>query len=170
MKSSWKLPESLRITPFLHFLDCKLPDSRGKLSSMAHPDLGNRPYRGGNQGNSQGLACYPPRPGDAGLPVPGAGKRPPRHWSKSVLSVARKGGGFAVKLWDKGVEPPGLALALLYWHSWRERLDRPEQSRLQRKAWAFSDLLFPNSKGKTLKKSGPCMMPSRGSASRARVG
>ena len=45
-----------------------------------------------------------------------------------------------------------MALALLYWHSWRERLDRPEQSRLQRKAWAFSDLLFPNSKGKTLKK------------------
>jgi hypothetical protein len=35
IKGSWKLPESLRITPFLHFLDCKLPDSRGKLSSMA---------------------------------------------------------------------------------------------------------------------------------------
>jgi site-specific recombinase XerD len=45
-----------------------------------------------------------------------------------------------------------LALALLYWHTWRERLDRPEQSRLPRKAWAYSDLLFPNSKGEALGK------------------
>jgi hypothetical protein len=27
-----------------------------------------------------------------------------------------------------------------YWHSWRERLDRPGQSRLHRKEWAYSDL------------------------------
>jgi site-specific recombinase XerD len=43
-------------------------------------------------------------------------------------------------------------LALLYWHTWRERLDRPEQSRIYRKAWAYSDLLFPNSKGEALTK------------------
>ena len=42
----------------------------------------------------------------------------------------------------------GLALPLLYWHYWRERLGRPEQGRLHRKQnWAFSDLLFPNSEG-----------------------
>jgi hypothetical protein len=33
-----------------------------------------------------------------------------------------------------------------------ERLDRPDQSRIYRKAWAYSDLLFPNSKGGALKK------------------
>ena len=57
-----------------------------------------------------------------------------------------------MKLWDKRVETGSLALTLLYWHTWRERLDRPEQSRLHRKAWAYSALLFPNSKGKVLGK------------------
>src|SRR5260370_5775469 len=75
-----------------------------------------------------------------------------RRWSKGELSIARQGGGFEVTLWDNPVEAPGLALALLYWHTWRERLDRPEQSRLHRKAWAYSDLLFPNSKGEVLGK------------------
>ena len=37
-------------------------------------------------------------------------------------------------------------------HTWRERLDRPQRSRLHRKAWAYSELLFPNSKGEALKK------------------
>ena len=47
----------------------------------------------------------------------------------------------------------GLGLPLLYWHFWRERLARPEQSRLQRKEkWAFSDLLFPNSQGRALQR------------------
>jgi hypothetical protein len=79
-------------------------------------------------------------------------KGSPRRWPKASLKVARKGGGFEVKLWDKPVDTPDLALALLYWHSWRERLDRPEQSRLHRKAWAYSNLLFPNSKGEALEK------------------
>ena len=79
-------------------------------------------------------------------------KGSPRSWPKGALAVARKAGGFEVKLWDKPVDTPGLALALLYWYTWRERLDRPEQSRLHRKAWAYSDLLFPNSRGEVLKK------------------
>jgi hypothetical protein len=61
-------------------------------------------------------------------------------------------GDFEVKLWDTAAETQGLALTLLYWHSWRERLDRPKQSRLHRKAWAYSQLLFRNSKGGVLKK------------------
>jgi hypothetical protein len=61
-------------------------------------------------------------------------------------------GDFQVKLWDKVVESPSLALTLLYWHAWRQRMDRPDQSRLHRKAWAYSQLLFPNSKGEALKK------------------
>ena len=46
-------------------------------------------------------------------------KGSPRSWPKGALAVARKAGGFGVKLWDKPVEAPGLALALLYWHTWR---------------------------------------------------
>ena len=81
------------------------------------------------------------------------GEEAPRRWPKSVLVVAReKGGGFRVKLWGKEVEAPGLALTLLYWHTWRERLERPEQSRMYRKEWAHSDLLFPASNGGPLTK------------------
>ena len=43
-------------------------------------------------------------------------------------------------------------MTLLYWHSWRRRRDRLEQSRLHRKDWADSQLLFPNSQGEVLKK------------------
>jgi hypothetical protein len=153
MKSCGKLPKSLRIAPFLRFLDGKLPGARAEIIEYSpirtwvidRIEEETRVTREASHVIRRDLAmlaclCLAPEKGS------------PRHWSKSVLSVARKGGGFAVKLWDKAVEPPGLALALLYWHSWRERLDRPEQSRLHRKAWALSDLLFPNSKGKTLKK------------------
>jgi hypothetical protein len=81
------------------------------------------------------------------------GKGVPPRWPKSALTVAReKGGGFKVKLWDKEVEAGGLALTLLYWHTWRERLDRPEQRRMYHKAWAYSDLLFPASNGGPLTK------------------
>ena len=45
-------------------------------------------------------------------------------------------------------------MTLLYWHSWRRRLDRLEQSRLHRKDWADSQLLFPNSQCEALKKQG----------------
>ena len=77
-------------------------------------------------------------------------KGSPRRWPKKVLAVTRQGGGFTVKLWDKEVDDASLTLALLYWHTWRERLDQPEQSRLHRKAWAYSELLFPGSDGKPL--------------------
>jgi hypothetical protein len=80
-------------------------------------------------------------------------KGSPRRWAKTALTVTRKRvGDFEVKLWDKPVEAQGLALTLLYWHFWRERMDRPEQSRLHRKSWACSQFLFPNSKGQALKK------------------
>jgi len=69
-----------------------------------------------------------------------------------VLAVSPKAGGLDVELWDKPVDTPGRAPALLNWHTRRQRLDRPEQSRLHRKAWAYSDLLFPNSRGEVLKK------------------
>jgi len=148
-----KLPKALRIGPLLSFLDSKLPKKPEDI-----PDYGpirawvidqivkeTRETRKALHFIRRDLAmlaclCVAPEKGS------------PRSWPKGALAVVRKAGGFEVKLWDKPVDTPGLALALLYWHTWRERLDRPEQSRLHRKAWACSDLLFPNSKGEVLGK------------------
>jgi hypothetical protein len=147
------LPKGLRIAPFLRFLDAKIPKKPEDI-----PDYGpirawvidqiekeTRETRKALHFIRRDLAmlaclCVAPEKGS------------PRRWPKGALAIARKGGGFEVKLWDKAVDTPGLALALLYWHAWRERLDRPEQSRLHRKAWAYSELLFPNSKGEVLGK------------------
>ena len=76
----------------------------------------------------------------------------PRRWPRNALTVTKLSNrGFKVKLWGREVGEQGLALPLLYWHFWKERLARPDQGRLHRKErWAFSDLLFPNSKGKAL--------------------
>jgi hypothetical protein len=148
-----KLPKALRIAPLLSFLDSKIPKKPEDI-----PDYGpvrawvvdriekeTRETRKALHFIRRDLAmlaclCVAPEKGS------------PRNWPKAALTVARKGGGFEVKLWEKPVDAAGLALTLLYWHSWRERLDRPEQSRLHRKAWAYSDLLFPNSRGETLTK------------------
>jgi hypothetical protein len=79
-------------------------------------------------------------------------KRSPRFWPMKALTVTKlRDGGFKVALWGCEFGNQGLALPLLYWHFWRERLARPDQARLQRKeSWAFSDLLFPNADGNTL--------------------
>src|SRR5271166_4147939 len=148
-----KLPKTLRIEPFLGFLDSKIPKEKEII-----PDYG--PIRAWvieriekeTKATTKALAfirrdlamlaclCAAPERGS------------PRRWPKTALVVAPKqqGGGLEVILWDKPIDKPGLTLALLYWHSWRARLDRPEQSRLHRKGWAYSDLLFPNSKGEVL--------------------
>jgi hypothetical protein len=148
-----KVPKALRIGPLLRFLDSKSPKNPENI-----PDYGTirtwvidrieketKTTRKALHFIRRDLAmlaclCVAPEKGS------------PRRWPKVSLAVARKNVGFEVRLWDKPVETPALALALLYWHTWRERLDRPEQSRLHRKAWANSDLLFPNSRGESLKK------------------
>ena len=148
-----KLPKALRIAPFLNFLESKMPKSTVEIPDLApvrswvmdRIEEETKTTRKALHFIRRDLAmlaclCVAPEKGS------------PRSWPKGALAVARKAGGFEVKLWDKPVETPGLALALLYWHTWRERLDRPEQSRLHRKAWAYSDLLFPNSRGEALKK------------------
>src|SRR6516225_8447198 len=148
-----KLPKALRIAPFLNFLESKMPKSTVEIPDLGHVrrwvmdriEEGTKATRKALHFIRRDLAmlaclCVAPEKGS------------PRGWPKGALAVARKAGGFEVKLWDKPVDTPGLALALLYWHTWRERLDRPEQSRLHRKAWAYSDLLFPNSRGETLTK------------------
>ena len=148
-----RLPKALRIAPFLNFLESQIPKKPEDI-----PDYGplrtwvldriekeTKATRKASHFIRRDLAmlaclCVEPEKGS------------PRNWPKSALTVSRQGGGFEVKLWDKPVEIRALVLTLLYWHTWRERLDRPEQSRLHRKEWAYSDLLFPNSKGGTLGK------------------
>ena len=148
-----KLPKALRIAPLLSFLDSKIPKNAENI-----PDYG--PIRAlvieriEKETKATRKALHFIRRDLAMLAclclAPGRGA--PRTWPKSALAVTRQGGGFEVKLWDKPVKAQGLALALLYWQTWRERLDRPEETRLHRKAWAYSDLLFPNSRGEALKK------------------
>jgi hypothetical protein len=148
-----KLPKALRIGPLLSFLDSKIPKKPedipdfGRIRTLVIDQIEKetRETRKALHFIRRDLAmlaclCIAPEKGA------------PRSWPKGALAVARKVGGLKVKLWDKPVDNPGLALALLYWHTWRERLDRPEQSRLHRKGWAYSDLLFPNSKGEVLGK------------------
>jgi hypothetical protein len=72
----------------------------------------------------------------------------PRKWPKSCLTIA----GNKVLLWDAPIQEPCFAIALRFWHTWRERLARPDQRRLYRKSlqWSQSTLLFPGPKGAPL--------------------
>ena len=55
-------------------------------------------------------------------------------------------------LWAASIEEPCFAISLRFWHSWRERLARPDQRRLYRKSlqWSRSRLLFPGPNGAPL--------------------
>jgi hypothetical protein len=72
----------------------------------------------------------------------------PRQWPQNCIHIS----GTDVLLWGKRVEEPAFALALRFWHAWRERLARPDQRRLYRKAsqWSDSKLLFPGPRGGAL--------------------
>jgi hypothetical protein len=77
-----------------------------------------------------------------------APKGNPRNWARNCLKIT----GAQVILWDKRVEEPVFALALRFWHAWRERLTRPDQRRLYRRPreWSHSELLFPGPRGRPL--------------------
>jgi hypothetical protein len=72
----------------------------------------------------------------------------PRRWPLCCLKVDRG----IVYLWDRRVEEPACALSLSLWCAWRERIARPEQSRLYRKSTGYSksELLFPGPRGAML--------------------
>jgi len=72
----------------------------------------------------------------------------PRKWPVTCLTIT----GTQVLLWQTPIEEPCFALALRFWHVWRERLARPEQRRLYRKSlgWSASRLLFPGPGGAPL--------------------
>ena len=155
-KAQKSLPRTLRIAPFVSFLESQIPQTPREI-----PDYG--PVRAWvlkritEETKATRVASHFIRRDLAMLAClcVEQGRGSPRKWPKTALKVSKRGGGFEVKLWDRRVETGELVLPLLYWHTWRQRMDRPEQSRLHRKEWAFSDLLFPNSKGKVLGKQ--CM-------------
>jgi hypothetical protein len=72
----------------------------------------------------------------------------PRKWPVNCLKITDA----EVLLWDAPIKEPCFALALRFWHAWRERLARPDQRRLYRKAlkWSQSRLLFPGPNGDPL--------------------
>jgi hypothetical protein len=72
----------------------------------------------------------------------------PRTWPQNCLKITQT----EVLLWDAPIQEPCFALALRFWHAWRERLARPDQRRLYRKSltWSQSKLLFPGPGGAPL--------------------
>jgi hypothetical protein len=75
----------------------------------------------------------------------------PRKWPENCLKIE----GREVLLWDTAIEEPCFAFSLRYWHTWRERLARPDQRRLYRKSflWGQSRLLFPGPNGAPLSRA-----------------
>jgi hypothetical protein len=79
------------------------------------------------------------------------GRGTPRKWPGKCLKIE----GHEVLLWDSAIEEPCFAVALRFWHVWRERLARPDQRRLYRKSllWGQSGLLFPGPNGAPLSRA-----------------
>jgi hypothetical protein len=75
----------------------------------------------------------------------------PRKWPQNCLTIAET----EVLLWDAPIQEPCFALALRFWHVWRERLARPDQRRLYRKSpqWNQSQFLFPGPNGAPLSRA-----------------
>jgi hypothetical protein len=79
------------------------------------------------------------------------GRGTPRKWPENSLKIE----GREVLLWDAAIEEPCFAVSLRFWHTWRERLARPDQRRLYRKSlnWSQSRLLFPGPNGAPLSRA-----------------
>src|ERR1700692_3108057 len=77
----------------------------------------------------------------------------PRKWPENCLTITET----EVLLWDAPIQEPCFAISLRFWHAWRERLARPDQRRLYRKSfpWSQSRLLFPRAKRRSLGPSSP---------------
>ena len=78
-------------------------------------------------------------------------KGTPRKWPENCLKIE----GREVLLWDTAVQEPCFNVCLRFWHTWRERLARPDQRRLYRKSlpWGQSRLLFPGPNGAPLSRA-----------------
>ena len=72
----------------------------------------------------------------------------PRRWPENCLKITET----EVLLWDAPIKEPCFAISLRFWYAWKERLARPDQRRLYRKSfqWSQSRLLFPGPNGAPL--------------------
>ena len=143
-------PTQKRISPILDFLDDEGPknalsdEDRAGLQNWVIQTLHRVQMQGSNHPSltrRRDLALIA-----AMCAAPARGT--PRKWPESCLKVREN----QVLLWDAPIQEPALALALRFWHAWRERLARPDQRRLYRKSlsWSQSRLLFPGPHGAPL--------------------
>ena len=142
-----------RVTPFVKFLQEGVTSNRSASSEEAKHVresiiqlMGNtmRAQKNPTLASKRDLAliaslCSSPQRGN------------PRNWPLDCLQLD----GAHVILWDQRIVEPAFALALRFWHAWRERLARPDQRRLYRKAsqWSQADLLFPGPGGRRLSRA-----------------
>lgn len=141
-----RIPRTCRVSPFIRFLEGntgKTPAKKHELrrvrswvvQTLGEGFAGQRDPSIAARRDMALIAamCAAPNRGN------------PRNWPKTSLTVSAKD----VALWNERVEEPSFALALRFWHAWRERLSRPDQLRLYRKPqiWGESTLLFPGPKG-----------------------
>jgi hypothetical protein len=153
-KAERKLPSKLRIGPFLRFLEAQIPAAPSQdpdyeairtwvIQRIEEETLVANKASAYLRRDLAMLACLCLAPG----------RQSPRHWPRSALVVGKqRGESLDLKLWGKPVHLQSLAMSLLYWDKWRERLGRPDQGRIHRKDWAHSHLLFPNATGGVLTK------------------
>jgi len=144
-----KSPTEKRISPFLGFLGggrLKQPVSDEEIAALQNWVIQGITKQMGSVKNPS-LATRR----DSGLiaalcSAPARGT--PRKWPQNCLKITET----EVLLWDALVQEPCFALALRFWHAWRERLARPDQRRLYRKSlqWSQSRLLFPGPNGAPL--------------------
>lgn len=142
-----RLPKGLRIVPFLRFLQTKLPKTSENGGRPIRAWVADRLREETNAWRTPSLYIRRDLAMLAGLCMaPHRGS--PWKWPKSCLKISDS----QVILWEQPVEEPAFAHALRLWHTWRERLSRPDQRRLYRKSleWSESALLFPGPRGESL--------------------
>jgi hypothetical protein len=136
LASIGKFPEkSARVSPFLDFL------AGGRKQSLSEQDSAAL-----QNWVIQGIAKQMRFVRNPSSAAPSRGT--PRKWPQNCLKITET----EVLLWEVAIQEPCFALALRFWHVWRERLARPDQRRLYRKSrqWSQSRLLFPGPNGAPL--------------------
>jgi hypothetical protein len=144
-----KSPTKKRISPFLGFLGggrLKQPVSDEEIAALQNWVIQRLAKQMGSVKNPSIATRRDSALIAAVCSVPGRGT--PRKWPQNCLKITQT----EVLLWDAPIQEPCFALALRFWHAWRERLARPDQRRLYRKSltWSQSKLLFPGPGGAPL--------------------
>ena len=144
-----KSPTEKRISPFLGFLGggrLKQPVSDEEIAALQNWVIQGITKQMGSVKNPSLATRRDSALIAAVCSAPARGT--PRKWPQNCLKITQT----EVLLWDAPIQEPCFALALRFWHAWRERLARPDQRRLYRRSlkWSQSTLLFPGPNGAPL--------------------